>query len=252
MTEPRIIGHMVTRNELGRYLPETYEWLAHITGNQPVVYDDGSTDGTVDYLRGHDARLKIRDDDDPSFEESESRFRQNAWNFLERAVEPRDGDWILCVDADEFIVSTNEKLITPDALYRCAVDGLVSGIVAYSTPVEEVFGIDPDGNPLIRTDGWWSTITATRFVRWFPAGRFDDRQEGGGSVPGIYLSRAVRTERLTFVHLGYARATDRIEKYRRHAAAGGHNPTHVESIMGTPQVTRSRLPIPSVIREALR
>lgn len=73
-----IYSYMVTRNESSRYLDACLSWnLPHIDGL--AVYDDHSTDDTVELARQHGAKATIRSDDVPSFMEHEGQFRQAAW-----------------------------------------------------------------------------------------------------------------------------------------------------------------------------
>jgi hypothetical protein len=240
---------MVTHNELNRYLPGTIKALREATGERPVVYDDASTDGTYQYLEHHDITVIGRNGGQASFQDSESQFRQDGWQRLAAVAE--DGDWVLSLDADEFIAPTRSESAL-DALHGAIADVEDQGVVALSCPVEEIFGIDPDGFLLRRTDGFWSTINATRLARWHPDAEFEPCPEGGGSVPTALQQVARPTDRFVIVHLGYLRPEDRMEKHQRHVAAGGHSLSHVRSILGTPKLAPCLFLVPPEVSGLLR
>lgn len=222
----RIIGHMVTYNEMGRYLSSTIRWLRDVTDVQ-YVYDDRSTDGTYGHIQRAGVPVRQRRPGDPSFTEDESVFRANAWQAMEAHHRPSPSDWILCVDADEFIVAPRPdetSLTLTETIERHMRSGAVT------MHVNEVFGFDGQV-PLLRVDGFWGQILACRLVRWRPNAQFPPRHEGGGSVPADWTIGAGSTGNLTIMHLGYARTSDRAAKHARYSATDGHNPRHIASIL---------------------
>lgn len=226
----RLIGHMVTRNEMGRYLPQTLGWLADITDGNVLVYDDQSTDGTVAYVNQQRLPLAIRADTTPSFREDESAFRRAAWRVLEQAYLLTTDDWILCIDADEFLVS--ESSTDPEEFREQLEEAMTGSAVTFR--VREVFGHDGAGWPLIRSDGYWGSILAARLMRWRPGGHFATQRQGGGSVPSNWPKATRINDDLAILHYGYARAEDRQERYTRYAGTLGHNPAHIASITRQP------------------
>jgi hypothetical protein len=225
---------MVTRNELERYLPAVILWLREITDVQHI-YDDRSTDGTFEHLQQLGVPVDQRSVIDQSFATDESAFRARAWRLMEERHNPSADDWILCVDADEFVTArapadTHEFLT--EAIERHMSVGAVT------LPVNEVFDFDHDHTPLLRVDGYWGQIQACRLVRWRPAGRFPPRVEGGGSVPAGWASSAQVCTDLAIMHLGYARPSDRQAKHARYSATTGHNPRHITSILEPPTLKR--------------
>jgi hypothetical protein len=230
----RIIGHMVTRNELGRWLIVTLPWLSEICNGDVAIYDDQSDDGTDIYVRSLGLQVERRPDVVPAFVEDESIFRWAAWRAMERLLEPGPGDWILAVDADELLVST-----TAGADLVLVVTQLVDTIGAAVTDtvtfhVAEIFGFNGMGWPLTRTDGYWGAITACRLARWQPEGMFQPRREGGGSLPSTWTADTGPNGQLEIMHLGYARPEDRRVKHQRYTTGTGHNIRHVQSILEQP------------------
>lgn len=232
MTDHRVIGHMVTRNELGRYLPSTIAWLRTLTDDQVHVYDDRSTDGTYEYLSDEDGVVvDCRLPGGITFAEDESAFRSVAWHAMEARFSPGPQDWVLCMDADEYLVSREPERFD---LAADIEEALTAGLGAVSFPVAEVF--DWNSHPLIRVDGYWGQINACRLVRWRPEGTFVPRREGGGSVPTGWQAPHLESNNFTILHLGYARLEDRRVRYARYAGGVGHNPRHIKSILTSPDL----------------
>jgi Glycosyl transferase family 2 len=236
----RIIGHMVTRNEMGRWLTTTLPWLAELCHGDVAVYDDQSTDETAKYAADLVAAFRIRPDAIPSFAENEGVFRWAAWQFMERRLAARDGDWVLVVDADELLLTNiaggdadQVRMQLMDAIGRAEEDGHRT----LTFNVAEVFEFDGMGWPLVRTDGFWGTITACRAAHWQCQGVFGARKEGGGSLPSSWRRNPRPDEHLELLHLGYARPEDRVEKHRRYSQGSGHSSRHVKSILDRPHLT---------------
>lgn len=215
---------LVTKNEASRYLSAVLEWNRQYV-NQICVYDDRSDDATRDVARSFDCDLRRRDLSDPSFMEDESMFRENAWRWMERAVKPEEGDWILALDADEFLVHPRGVEGVHDAIEwanELGFDGLVCNI-------PEI--VDAYGDTLYRrVDGFWDTIRDLRLVKWKPQGYFLDRKMACGSVPTNITSPAMSSE-MHILHVGHLDPKDRQAKYDRYKDLPGHNPTHVASIL---------------------
>lgn len=241
-----IHGLVVARNEADRYLPEVLAWLGTFL-DDCVVYDDGSTDDTINVALNSGAQVVRRPGHVPAFLENEAGFRQAAWE----AVTAKPGDWVFCVDADEFPVAAPgyDETETVRALVREAAH---AGAHAVSFPVAEAFGFGADGCPLIRTDAQWSTITAARLANWQPDCQFTPRMIAGqpqklavGSLPG-HVTRVVQHHALTILHLGYARREDQVERHGRYRGVRGHSAPHVASILARPTLERWAGKIPAL------
>lgn len=233
----RIITHTVMKNEMDRYLPY---FLQHVSSFADVAhfYDDNSTDDSYELIanspcvtkEGCALEIGIRGENVPSFLEHESRFRQAAWVDMVDRVKPENGDFVICLDADEFLVSFGD---IREELNTTTGQALVLTIV-------EVFGWNR-GIPLVRVDGYWAKIFGCRGVRYKDSccnegNNFRDVRWAGGSVPATYTDLE-RVHSPLILHLGYAKKEDQQEKYDRyHNRFGGHSTKHIESILEEPEL----------------
>ncbi len=235
---------LVARNEADRYLDAV---LSSLPTTSIHVYDDQSTDDTAELARSHGAVVTERPWWVSTFEANEGQFRQAAWDAFELAMQPQPGDWVLAIDCDEFLVA-------PGDVRQAVQDAMESADVMWSAavklPIPEVFEVRQDG-PYVRINGYWDTLSAPRLFRYRERGRFSARSMGCGSVPTyVDLGMAVDSGGLALAHYGYATAGDRRAKYDRYMAMPdhGHNPAHIQSILGTPVVRPLGLPAPEVWR----
>src|SRR5690349_11741431 len=93
-------AYMVVKDEGDRFFREAIDSLRDQVDGL-FVYDDQSTDDTVDILRELKVPHIVRASNAPSFLENESLFREQAWQRMESMFSPRLGDWIMTLDADE-------------------------------------------------------------------------------------------------------------------------------------------------------
>jgi hypothetical protein len=185
---------------------------------------------------------------DPTFLENESRFREAAWMHLEDALNPTTDDWLLILDADEFIVTRSEG----DG--RAAIEATIAWAMSESCdhielPVAEVFDAKL-GQPLVRIDGQWGQIRADRLVRWHPHATFADKRLAGGSIPKM-PGPALRAGDPTILHAGHRREADRRAKHVRYSQHAGHGSAHVKSILDPPRLEAWSTPLPKPITDAL-
>lgn len=243
-----VYGLMVVRNETGRYLAASVAWLNGIVDGT-LVFDDQSTDDTAEIARAAGAIVKFRPYDRPSFLENESKCREDAWRTLGMQFAPTEDDWVLSVDADEFMLShTGGDARVP---MRAAIDcALSEGVECVDFPVAEVFDmLGP--RPMVRTDGEWGKIRAARLCRWQNPPVFTDTPLAGGSLPkraGLPL----RVNDPVLLHAGYRRLEDRHAKHRRYTEHRGHGAAHVNSILKVGIFEPWSTPVPEQIAEALR
>lgn len=205
-----LIGHIVTRNEADRYLRNVITALQRCT-DHILIYDDQSMDGSPDIADDLGCEVHVRPDHAPAFLDHEAEFRQAAWE----AMGIRTGDWIISIDADEFLTGD--------------VRDLCSGLTK-SFKVREVFD-NSTGTPMVRVDGYWDQITAARLCEWTSESEFVNRKMGCGSLPEAAMAKIEQVDQPEIVHFGYAAARDRESKYQRYVGDRNHNPKHVASIL---------------------
>lgn len=227
----RILGIMPIRNEAHRYLEANLAWHKDILDGL-AVYDDQSDDDSALYCWDAGAKVKTRPDSVHSFLDHEGLFRQACWEWMEEALKPEEGDWILALDADEFLVSIDGDVRRQ--LIEVAATALGEGVYI---PIPEVFEVK-DGVPYIRTDGFWRDLGAPRYFRYLSDGKFNEVPMGCGSFPNYVQSFSRLNRGLRLLHLGYVTAQDRTAKYQRYSGVEGHNPVHIESILQRPRVER--------------
>lgn len=207
-----LVAHLVVKNEANRYLHDCLVALSEYV-DHTHVFDDKSTDETPFLADRLGAEVHVRGDGEPSFLDAEGEFRQAAWE----SMGDRSGDWILCLDADEFL--TNDP-----APYAAGMSKVFH--------VEEVFDVK-NGIPQVRVDGYWDQITAARLVPWVRDSVFPRSGMGCGSLPkGLSKGPFETIQEPRILHYGYAEAKDRESKYQRYVSKPGHNPRHVRSILG--------------------
>lgn len=225
-------GLMVTRNEALRYLESSLAHNAPLV-DEMLVFDDWSDDATRDIAR-HFANVESRPRGCLSFSEHEGMFRRAAWTAMQKLFEPKDGDVIVAVDADEYLMGDIEDF-KGDAV---------------SVSVDEGWGLK-GRTPLIRTDRHWGNIENVRVWRW-SEGLFDQdpvwSQRKTASGCGPFQTAAGHHSNLRILHVGYLHPDDREEKYLRYSNDRGHGSTHVQSIRSTPKLKPFKPKPPHIYR----
>lgn len=222
----KVYALTVMKNEAHRYLAN---FLTHHAGmfDGHAFYDDQSTDQSVEMCEAAGGKVFVRIDSDPAFLEVESEFRNDAWNWMEDCFNPDVKDWIVVLDADEFLTGPVNNMIEKAMMLDS------SGI---SISVPEVFTVD-NGTPWVRTDGFWGDLRSTRVCRYQRPGQYAYKEMGASPVPEFANRWVYAPDQPTtpaILHYGYARHEDRLAKYERYKNLSGHNPAHIESIMQKP------------------
>lgn len=221
----------VGRNEQHRYLASM---LAHTRAivDAYFFFDDGSDDRTALIASEFDCLVAQRHPSVPSFEENEGAFRGAAWKLMEKAFAPEEGDWVLVVDCDEFLVAQTGA---EPAIVRHQINadiGRAAGLGAIDLAIPEVFGFAVDDVPLVRKDRLWGTIHAPRLCRFQKGGAYPMLGYGVPAVPSYVMTRPwANSTSLALMHYGYARRSDQRSKYERYIGRTGHSNQHVESIL---------------------
>jgi hypothetical protein len=231
----------VVRNEADRYLRSMLANVVDVV-DWSFVYDDQSDDNTLEIVQEFTPEWWVREEGTPSFLEHEGKMRQDAWDVFEMTMQPKLGDWVLAIDADEMLVTTSESCCV-----RCELDQAIGyahqeDATAIVLPIPEVFGVDDDGTPLVRTDGWWGKIAGSRLFRYEKDGVFPDKPMASGSEPSyVEAGRCSRRSLgLHLMHFGYMDKRDQQAKWERYTALmdHGHSNQHVQSIVSPPTLKR--------------
>jgi len=235
VTEPRILAHMVMKNEENRFLDACLAWNSQWF-DQIHVYDDRSTDNSVKIALKYTKLLGIHPEGAVEFFEHEGQFRQLAWDNMKELCDLEDGDWVFGLDADEFLVGTEREPNPVVGLRMLMERGEIVKKKSASIVRQEIW--DTTGSVLHnRVDGFWSADRPARFVRWEPNGQIKDAKLGCGSVPEYGLRETINDIHVcSLLHFGYSVEGEAQRKFDLYSSVVGdlHNPNHIRSIVETP------------------
>lgn len=222
----KLVGSMIVRDELHRYLPES---LAALLGfcEEVRILDDGSTDEWGDIIsadlgRRDATRVAVLRRNESTFFQHEGQARQALLDWTLQG-EPTH---ILAIDADEFISD-------PDSLRAACADPAVA---AWNVCMQEVWNARPEGLEL-RQDGGWAEHDVTilyRPARLPGALVFPDRALACGRVPTAVAGAPRGHTCSAILHFGWANLAERESRYQRYAEADGgkfHAGDHLDSIL---------------------
>lgn len=237
----RIIGSVIAHNEADRYLQASLAWNRHVF-DELVVFDDRSTDNTAKIAGAYADKLLILGAKAPKFATHEGRFRSHCYKKLIEMTEPTEEDWILSLDADEFIVGSLHQ-DARDALEHLIWAATEQKIDAVKIRVPEVWSLDM---PLrIRRDGYWDANFNPRLWRFKEDWEWKNSKLGCGSGPKYVWDGGLEKLQLaSILHFGYAEPEDREFRYKRYAGDKNHNKKHIESILSTPDLVEFRGEVP--------
>lgn len=238
-----IVGSFVVKNEADRYL----EWSLRAASqvfDELFVFDDGSTDTTVDIAWEHTQNVFLNDG--VSFMEHEGKFRQRAWEMCIDALGLVESDYIFVVDADEILGLTNVYDDMP-VDYNTIVHDVRAEIEDMIAHEEDSYNIhipeiqaQKNGSYYVRTDGYWDLNYAPRLAKAVKK-PFYNKKMGSKSIPEEYCVKAITIgSPLKLAHVGYLNPADLQSKYARYSGLKnhGHNDKHIESIIKTPKLQK--------------
>lgn len=228
--KPRLTMAMLVRNEADRYLEKV---LNHVVryADQVVVLDDASTDNTVEVCKRCLANIphSIAVNTEAGFH-NEVELRKQLWNMA-AATKP---DWIMILDADEMFE-----------------DGIVQ-IMPHllSNPNADIYLFrlyDMWNETHYREDNYWQAHKYYRpFLVRFQANyeyKWQETPQHCGRLPINIGSLRVVPCQMRIKHWGWARSSDRLDKYYRYKK---HDP---DAVYGIREQYQSILdPKPNLIR----
>lgn len=222
----KIAASLIVHNELDRYLVHCLTHLAKWV-DVIVVLDDGSTDGTAGLLSNHDwgCEVVVSPNSGTSFRENEGVARSTLTD-LTLAQSP---DWVLAIDADEFVGNGTQ-------VRECLEQH--PDVLVWKLCMSEVWKVTPS-QMLIRIDGGWRPHEAP--ILWStkipgPHGIAAKELASGRVGPEILRENSRRggvTGEQIF-HFGWTNEQERERRWRRyHEQDGGrfHASQHIASIM---------------------
>jgi glycosyltransferase involved in cell wall biosynthesis len=230
----KIVASVIVRNELHRYLDL---FARHLTGavDEIRVLDDYSTDGSGKFMA--DKGASVLTNDGPTFDEHEGAARQR----LLRHTMESEADWILAIDADEFVGDP--------ARLRAAAEAAPASVPSLMLTMTEVWRADTEAI-FVRTDGGWRERSCPILYR-VPtspsrrrAWRIQHKALACGREPTEVrraYGRAIKSG-TSVLHLGWARTSERQARYDRYVELDGgryHASDHIKSIMAPPHKIRT-------------
>lgn len=232
----KVYGLVMIRNEADRYLQSSLCALA-ANVDSLFVYDDRSTDTSVEVAKEFADLVVQRDLDLPSFLENEGRFRNSGWGTFVHHMNPTCDDWIVCLDADEFLIS---PFPFKDVIKSTNNDrGL-------KTSIPEAWEINGD-LVQVRIDGFWNSNSAVRIFPFKDELKFRNRTMGVGASP--IVDDYIEERTFDILHCGYANEKDRFVKYDRYKTnTKGHNPKHINSILSPATLAIYSANVPEIWR----
>lgn len=237
-----IVASFVVKNEADRYLHMSLSCAKELF-DEVFVFDDNSTDSTIDIVSKYTDNIFINDG--VSFMEHEGQYRQNAWYKCIDELGLTENDWIFVIDADEIFGLEGKKY--EDKPLDAIVSGLKQEIYDYTSKDKESWRIHiPDIQSFVdddfyyRSDGYWNQNYAPRLGRAVKK-PFFNKKMGSFSIPQQQvMNSAVRFSPLKLLHFGYLHPADLQARYDRYSNLKnhGHNDKHIQSIVKTPNLKK--------------
>jgi glycosyltransferase involved in cell wall biosynthesis len=218
----KLVASVIAKDEMDRYLPLAIGHLLTFC-DEIRVLDDGSTDGTFEWLGGLREPVLVKRNPGPAFYEYESRARQN---LLQWTMQARP-DFVLSIDADEFVSD-------PGTIRLLADQGRNP---VYTLDMEEVWSCDAQ-HLHIRIDGMWKSRLCPILWRapetWTSQWDIPDRKLACGREPAIVRRTKFKRSGSSVFHFGWARRAERerrAERYFEHDKGNFHASRHLQSIL---------------------
>jgi len=197
-----IHGMMLVKNEADRWLYNVLYQMNYLC-DRLVILDDKSDDDTFEICTCH--ATEVYKSDESLWGKDELKQRQKLWELTTKKA--KKGDWIICLDADELLVTNHldyiKYLLKTISL---KVDGI--GFKLFDMWNETHF----------RHDQYWQG----HLHYWCMAVRYDDRDYiwhektlHCGRFPANASGSMLPTQ-IPIKHMGWSKEEDRIRKYNRY------------------------------------
>lgn len=224
----KLTASIVMRNELHRYLELCVAHLLEFC-DEVRILDDGSTDGWAEALQGawgKEGRRVLTQRNPDRAGVSDFHCHAEARNALLQFTLAGWPDWILDIDADEF-VSDGQAL-------RKACEGPSTRL---SLTMEEIWEAQPECL-CVREDGGWRAHEV--MMLWRPDMkrmgdmRIFDKGPATGRTPEFVARQLAERTGVQALHFGWTNVAERQGRFDRYQQADGgrfHSGAHLQSIM---------------------
>lgn len=201
-----IIGMMLVKNEADRYLRKVLEQMFQIC-DKIIILDDCSTDNTMDICLEYTPY--VYGSDKSEWATNEVSQRKRLWDITRAFA--KDGDWILCLDADETMTHVND-------IKKVIEIADINQVKAISFKLYDMWN-----DKEYRDDQYWTAHQRdwVFMVRYDVNNEYEWREQAlhCGRFPvnafeGLILSSSMKVQ-----HWGWATKEDREKKYKRYMEA---------------------------------
>jgi len=200
-----LIGSMLVRNEADRWLRDVLGQLQQVC-DKIIVLDDCSTDNTPEICREYGAEVFYSDRS--YWGTDELKQRKLLWSLA--VSEARHGDWILCLDADETIVSPDLLITAIKLANHHGAEGIAFSLYDMWSPTH--YRDDELWNAHLRDWVMCVKVHKQRDYVWrktpLHCGRFP-----------VNACTAMVSTGIKIQHWGWSRPEDRQMKYQRYMGA---------------------------------
>lgn len=223
---PKLTAMMLVRNEADRYLRPCLDSLSKYV-DSIVILDDASEDNSAEVCLSY-PNVTLHRQSHSTFLQNEAILREKLWHHTQND----NPEWILAVDADEFL----EESIIKESPYllRQKYFNAISFRLFDCWESEEYYRCDGLWNP-------WRRGFSIYMVRYLPALSSDwpALKFHCGRLPSAYRRLQHYESTVRIKHLGWANAANNLTKYDR---AVGQDPgskymsqEHYKSILWPPE-----------------
>lgn len=200
----RLLALLAARNEIGNLPGYVANVAPQVDGI--VALDDGSTDGSAEFLESCDEVLEVLrvPPDRPAWDETGNH------RALVRAALAQGADWVVCVDADERL----------ERRFRARAERVIRrggrlGFEAYAVHLRELW----DSGDRYRVDGLWGRKAVARLFRVRQDHEFDPSPLHGQKAPlQARVAGRYPLADLVIYHLRMVHPEGRLARRRRYEA----------------------------------